>query len=424
MGGVAVHRIRIAVLSVLVLLLGVVLGACSSSSSTGGSSTGTLMVTVSGLPLGVSGNVMVTGPGGYTTTLTATTTLPNLTLGSYTVTGNTTLLQDSVVDTDFTATGGGAVSVSAGATSNASVTYSALPGSGKLWVTDHGGAIDGVAATVPNPTVVVGLSNSNGPDGLALDANGNLWVGMAGNKTLVEFRASQLASSSTPTPHVTIGSDNTSLASPYSLAFDAQGDLWVGNLNGRIEMYTPSQLAASGNPSPSVAITGTYTEADGLAFDANGNLWFSEPDNSHVFELTPSQLAGSGTPTPNVTLNLSAIGLAFDASGNLWAADCLGNRLTMFTAAQIAAGGSPAPTVTISDDGSNTLNCPTALALDDSGDVWVSQSINTLLEYGSGDTATSGSPAPGVDLAGFTGFTNGSAEVVFDPPPSNLPLYH
>ena len=47
--------------------------------------TGSLAVVVSGLPNGTNGNVTVTGPGGYTRTLTATTTLVLLTPGSYTV---------------------------------------------------------------------------------------------------------------------------------------------------------------------------------------------------------------------------------------------------------------------------------------------------------------------------------------------------
>ncbi len=47
--------------------------------------TGAIAVVVSGLPGGVSGNVSVTGPGGFSRTLTATATITLLTPGSYTV---------------------------------------------------------------------------------------------------------------------------------------------------------------------------------------------------------------------------------------------------------------------------------------------------------------------------------------------------
>lgn len=49
-------------------------------------STGAIAITVSGLPTGATGNVTVTGPGGYAQAVTATTTLTNLQPGSYTVT--------------------------------------------------------------------------------------------------------------------------------------------------------------------------------------------------------------------------------------------------------------------------------------------------------------------------------------------------
>ena len=51
--------------------------------------TGSLAVAVTGLPNGTAGNVTVTGPGGYSRALTATTTLVLLTPGSYTVTAAT-----------------------------------------------------------------------------------------------------------------------------------------------------------------------------------------------------------------------------------------------------------------------------------------------------------------------------------------------
>ena len=46
---------------------------------------GSLVVTVSGLPIGATANVTVTGPGGFSRTVTATTTLTQLSAGAYTV---------------------------------------------------------------------------------------------------------------------------------------------------------------------------------------------------------------------------------------------------------------------------------------------------------------------------------------------------
>jgi hypothetical protein len=56
---------------------------------------GSLVVTVSGLPTGASANVTVTGPGGFSRTVTATTTLTQLSAGAYTVAASDVTLDGS-----------------------------------------------------------------------------------------------------------------------------------------------------------------------------------------------------------------------------------------------------------------------------------------------------------------------------------------
>lgn len=422
------RRVRVLVLPVLALLILVVLAACTSSSSTG-TSTGVLNVTVSGLPAGVNAAIVVTGPAAYSTTLTAATTLSNLTPGSYTVTGGMARSPGAIVDAAYRASGGGSVMVSAGSTATSSVTYSFRQGSGKLWIADRGGQLDGLDASQltgsGSPAPAVSLSNANSPNGLAFDANGNLWVGLTGTKSVVEYSASQLKSTATPTPNVTIGSDGASLPFPTSLAFDSQGDLWVGNCfsgGSPIEMYTPTQLATSASPTPSVSIIGSFTTCASVAFDAQGDLWVGDVNNDQVLEFTPSQLAVSGSPVANVKLTSSAFtkpeGLAFDANGNLWVANngsTGATALVMFTPSQIAAGGAQTPTVNLSDDGSGNLSDPVYVTLDESGDLWVTTyTNNTVLEFLSADIKSSGTPAAAVVLSGFSSFI--WPQLSFNPP--------
>ncbi|MEP6689844.1 MAG: hypothetical protein ABJD07_01740 [Gemmatimonadaceae bacterium] len=63
-------------------LAGVILSACKDSS---GPTSGTLTLTVSGLPSGVAGSVMVTGPSSYTKSVSSGESIAGLTPGSYTV---------------------------------------------------------------------------------------------------------------------------------------------------------------------------------------------------------------------------------------------------------------------------------------------------------------------------------------------------
>ncbi|HYW31040.1 MAG TPA: hypothetical protein VE869_05980, partial [Gemmatimonas sp.] len=53
------------------------------------SSTGTLVVTLAGVPTGAAPNVVITGPSGYTRTVNASTTITSLAAGSYTVAAST-----------------------------------------------------------------------------------------------------------------------------------------------------------------------------------------------------------------------------------------------------------------------------------------------------------------------------------------------
>lgn len=76
---------RIAFLSILVLSLTMALSACSHGPVAGVTPGGSLQVVVSGLPGGTQANVLVTGPKGYSRTVTATTTLTGLRTGSYDV---------------------------------------------------------------------------------------------------------------------------------------------------------------------------------------------------------------------------------------------------------------------------------------------------------------------------------------------------
>jgi 6-phosphogluconolactonase (cycloisomerase 2 family) len=84
--------------------------------------TGSLSITVGGLPSGASGDITVSGPGGFSQHLSATQSLNGLSPGSYTVAAQAV----SSGATTYAATvTGSPATVSAGATANASVVYAA-----------------------------------------------------------------------------------------------------------------------------------------------------------------------------------------------------------------------------------------------------------------------------------------------------------
>ncbi len=110
-------------------------GATAAASVSYAATTGSLTVTISGLPGGTSANVTVTGPGGFSQNLTATQTLTGLTPGSYTIAAS------NVASGGFTyapAPVSQSKAVSAGATAAAGVSYSPSGGGPTLDLSVNG----------------------------------------------------------------------------------------------------------------------------------------------------------------------------------------------------------------------------------------------------------------------------------------------
>jgi sugar lactone lactonase YvrE len=209
------------------------------------------------------------------------------------------------------------------------------------------------------------------PLAIAFDASGNLWVASAqgSHSSLLAFTPGQISTSGNVVPAIVIGSNGGSLDLPNALAFDRSGNLWVADETEIVE-FSASQLASSGNPLPVV----TFSQGSAinpfrptqLAFDRTGNLWFTDLIASAIFEFAAHQLGTSGSPTPTVTITASGtaspviypLAIAFDPQGNLWVSSDT-NAVSEFKANQITTSGSPSPAVTLSG---STMATPIALA--------------------------------------------------------------
>jgi sugar lactone lactonase YvrE len=209
----------------------------------------------------------------------------------------------------------------------------AFDASGNLWVANiNVGTIvefspsQLLSSGTPTPVVTISEGNTSGPAGVAFDASGNLWVAHNLANTVGEYTKSQLANGGTISPSVTIS--GAALNFPQGIAFDVHGNLWVANnaarnLKGTIVEYAPSLLTASGSPTPTQTLippdnAGPVITA--LAFDNSANLWYIDLDNASIGEYTAPQLAAGGNPPPSVVISgaIAGVGIAFDPhSGTL-----------------------------------------------------------------------------------------------------------
>lgn len=153
-------------------------------------------------------------------------------------------------------------------------------------------------------------SGLNGPDGMAFDGHGNLFVANWSGNFITEL-----------TPNGASSMFATGLSTPSGLAFDRTGNLYVANLYGNTIMkFTPDGV---GTVFASAGLNGPI----GLAFDKDGNLYAANYYGQTIEKFTPT---GVGSVFASSGLNYPW-GLAFDKGGNLFVANFWGNNIEKFT---------------------------------------------------------------------------------------------
>jgi sugar lactone lactonase YvrE len=237
----------------------------------------------------------------------------------------------------------------------------------------------------------------NGPAGLAIDKNGNLYTaefrGHRIRKITPEGVVTTMAGSGKPGFADGTGAE-ASFNTPQGVAVDASGNVYVSESgNHRIRKISPSGVVTTvaGSGKPGFA-DGTGAEANfksptGIALDAVGNVYVSDTGNHQIRKITPSgvvtTLAGSGKPGfqdgqgTKASFNVP-FGLAVDRNGNIYVADMGNHRIRKITpdgfVTTLAGSGKAA-----AEDGYSTaasFNLPWGVAIDEFGAVYVSDQEN------------------------------------------------
>jgi streptogramin lyase len=195
-----------------------------------------------------------------------------------------------------------------------------------------------------------------------------------------------------------------SLNSPYGLAIDAAGNVWVTNESGAsVTELSPVGAVLSGTTG---FTGGGLLGPKGIAIDKSGNAWIANAGGSSVVELSPagSVLSGTGGFTGG---GIDApVALALDSQTNVWVANFSGNSVSVLTSTGAPNGASP-----LTDAGA--IVNPTGIAIDTYGDGWVSnggannvifiESVSGSFYYSQyTDNAIQGSTGIAVDANGNT----------------------
>jgi len=263
-----------------------------------------------------------------------------------------------------------------------------IDSTGSIWVTSYAG-VASKFSTTGNPVFANGITGSGllSTYSLAVDAQDNVWIpdqqstsvnGNLGSVTVLNSSGQPISG--------TTGYSSGGIYFPEAIAIDTNGTVWVVN-NGN---STLTLLSSTGQP-----LSGAKGYAStqfgfpiAVAIDANHNGWVANSD-----EDTVTKVSADGTQITSYACCDAPAGIAIDQRGNVWVANYYGDSIS-----QLAADG----TVISSgySDMKASINHPQGIAIDGSGHVWVANYRGPSITELAGSAASS----PGQILSPTAGY--------------------
>ncbi len=238
----------------------------------------------------------------------------------------------------------------------------------------------------------------NAPSALALDAGGNLYVADTGNNRVRRISPAGIITTVAGTGAASYSGDgapaaSSSIAGPQGLTVDLLGNLVLSTGDSRVlsihadgTIHTVAGTGGAGYAGDGYAATGAeLANPLGLVYDAAGNLYIADHDNSRIRQVTPSGniftvaggngagVSGDGGAWLSAAIG-SPTGLAIDSAGNLYFADDAEGRVRALVAGGTVAAVAGAGGSATGDGGYSALanlSAPRGLALDAAGNLYI-----------------------------------------------------
>jgi sugar lactone lactonase YvrE len=232
------------------------------------------------------------------------------------------------------------------------------------------------------------------PAGVAVDANGNVFVSDTGNSTIRKIVEAGVVTTFAGTlPGSADGSGNLARFNrPSGLALDGSGNLFVTDAeNGTVRKITAegvvttlAGLAGSAGSADGTGSAARFILPTGLAVDGGGNVYVSDLETDSIRKITPAGVVttlagraaspGSADGTGATARFRSPAGVAADRSGNVFVADTDNHTIRRISADGVVTtlAGSAGNYGTVDGTGNVArFNSPQGIAVDASGNVFV-----------------------------------------------------
>ncbi len=318
----------------------------------------------------------------------------------------------------------------------------------------------GVLTVTPGRTIATSLGNgsagytgdggpataasASSPSAVAYDASGNIFLADSNNHVIREITKAGVISTVAGSGSAGFGGDGGPataawLDTPAGVAIDASGSLYIADShNHRIRKVTAGVISTiAGNGTAGFlgdggpATSASLALPSGVAVDTNGNIYIADTNNQRVRKITGATIStiagngdqafsGDGGPATAASLD-SPTGIAIDATGNVYIADRHNQRIRTISSSgnisTIAGSGLATFGGSYSGDGASataaTLANPTGISIDAQGNVYIADSGNNAIrQIGNGSIAT----IAGTGSAGFSGDSSPAATATLNSP--------
>jgi sugar lactone lactonase YvrE len=297
--------------------------------------------------------------------------------------------------------------------------------------------VGGIITTFAGATSGSNFSGDGGPATLAtfhtdlpsvaVDALGNVYIADEGNGRVRVVDLSAIVRTAAGGGYGGDGGPGSlsQLLGPQQLAMNSSGDLYIADTgNHRIRKISAGVITTvAGVSTPGktgdggLAVNAALDSPQGVALDSSGNLYISDSQNCVLRKISMSgiinRFAGNGTcsSTPNDGGPATSgqfvypAGLAVDTSGNVYVADPIQNRVRKISTTGIITTVAGTGTLGFSGDGglatSAQLSSPASVAVDAAGALYIADRGNFRVRK----ISTSGviTTVAGTGSAGYSG---------------------
>ena len=236
----------------------------------------------------------------------------------------------------------------------------AVDAGGDIFIADLGNQ---AVIEIPSGCQVAGcvktlLSGFGYPGGIAVDKTGNLFISDSLDSAVYELIAEG--------GYTELASVGSGFNSPYGLAVDGHGNVYVADSGN----HAVKEVLVAGGYNTVNTLGSGFNVPGGIAIDGNGNVFVSDFANDVVKEMVA--VDGSIPASPVIhTLGggfSAPFGVAVGGSGNVFVADYNNSAVKEIPPGCFAAG-------CVKPLGGG-FNYPSGVAVDGSGDVFIADSLN------------------------------------------------